>query len=97
MVDVARVHQCQSITGNPKKWCHESLSGLDLMSLLERKAYLSDSPLNYYRYLLLEMDEALCAKRTGKVKIVDISNALYDIAGKRITDRVTNVRFQSPR
>ena len=60
--DVARVDQRPSITRDPKRRFHESLSGQDLKNLLERKAYLSDSPLNYYRYLLLEMYEALCAK-----------------------------------
>ena len=40
----------------------------DLRKLLTRKAYLSDSPLNYYRYLLLEMDEALCDKFPNRLR-----------------------------
>ena len=28
---------------------------------------LSDAPLNYYRYLLLEMDEDLCAEDTARL------------------------------
>ena len=36
--DVARVHQRQSITGNTKKWCHESLSRRDLRNLLEKES-----------------------------------------------------------
>ena len=29
---------------------------------------MSDAPLNYYRYLLLEMDEDLCAKDTARLR-----------------------------
>ena len=66
--DVARVDQRPSITGNTKRWCHESLSQRDLMNLLKGKTYLSDSPLNYYRYLLLEMGEDLCAEDTARLR-----------------------------
>ena len=64
----ARVDQCPSIAGNKKRRCHESLSQRDLKNLLERGMYLSDSPLNYYRYLLLEKDEALCAKDPTRLR-----------------------------
>ena len=56
---VARVDLRPSITGIKKRWCHESLSQRDLMNLLERKTYLSDSR---------EMDEALCAKDLTRLR-----------------------------
>jgi len=66
--DVARVNQRPSITRDPKRRFHESLNQRDLKNLLERKKYLSDAPLNYYRYLLLEMDEDLCAKDAARLR-----------------------------
>ena len=66
--NVAIVDQRPSISGNTKRQCHESLNQRDLRKLLTRKAYLSDSPLNYYRYLLLEMDEALCDKFPNRLR-----------------------------
>ena len=66
--NVARVDKRPSITGNIKRWCSESLSQRDLLNLLTRKTYLSDSPLNYYRYLLLELDLALCAKVPNRLR-----------------------------
>jgi len=65
---VARVDQSPSISGNEKRPCNESLSQRDLRNLLKRKRYLSDSPLNYYRYLLLKMDEALCDKDQTRLR-----------------------------
>ena len=38
-----------------------------MKNLLERETYLSDAPLNYYRDLLLEMDEDLCAGDTARL------------------------------
>ena len=67
MDNVARVNQCHSFTRN-KSWCHESLSGRDLKNPLKRKEYLSDAPLNYYRYLLLEMHETHCAKELARLR-----------------------------
>ena len=66
--DVARVDQRPSITRDPKRRFHESLSQRDLKNLLERETFLSDAPLNYYRYLLLEMDEDLCAEDMATVR-----------------------------
>ena len=90
--DVARVDQRPSITGNTKRWCHESLSQRDLMNLLTRKTYLSDSPgicfWKWMKHFVL---------KPYKVEIEDISNALYDISGKGIADRVMNIQFQSAR
>ena len=65
---VARVDQSPSISGNEKRPCNESLSQRDLRNLLKRKRYLSDRPLNYYRYLLLKMDEALCDKDQTRLR-----------------------------
>ena len=67
MDDVARVDQCPSIIGNTKGQFRESLTGRDLKKPLERETYLSDAPLNYSRYLLLEMDEDLCAEDTARL------------------------------
>ena len=49
-----------------------------MKNLLEREMYLSDAPLNYYRYLLLEMDEDLCAEDSARVRswIFPIMNGL---------------------
>ena len=66
--DVARVDQRPSITRDPKRLFRESLSQRDLKNLLEREKYLSDAPLNYYRYLLLEMDEDLCAEDMARLR-----------------------------
>ena len=65
---VARVDQRPSISGNTIRLCHESHSQRDLKNLLKRKMFLSDAPLNYYRYLLLEMDEDLCAEDTARLR-----------------------------
>ena len=66
--NVAIVDQRPSISGNMKRQCHESIKQRDLRKLLTRKGYLSDSPLNYYRYLLLGMDEALCEEDPTRLR-----------------------------
>ena len=96
--DVARVDQRPSISGNTKRQCRESLSRRDLRKLLTREAYLSDIPLNYYRYLLLEMDEALCDKFLNRLRsrIFPTHFMTYYLKGGSQSEEIRNYGSRVP-
>ena len=94
--DVARVDQRPSITRDPKRLFRESLSQRDLKNLLEREKYLSDAPLNYYRYLLLEMDEDLCAEDSARLRSWIFPTHFMNFMNRRSKKQLETYRSRVP-